>query len=196
MKYLLLFLFFAFFSCNPLKHYQKVATDTNVTPEKKATIAPWVATYFDPGEPVIIKGKDSIVERVVVDTATIDSLSNQLDSLLHGTNINVDSLKAAIMKACVPKTVVKDVYHTTTVEMPSSAQQAKIYSLQRENQQLTAINTNLTNDNTNLTNDNTVLKDQVSSAKKSARTNRFLFIGSILVILALLYLLFKPKIHI
>lgn len=189
MRFFILLLFFTAFSCNPLRHYEGVATDTNVTPQKKAVIAPWVATYFDPGEPTVITSKDSVVEKIVVDSAKVDSLSKQLDALRNNPSIDVDSLKAVIMEQCVPKTVLKHVYHNTTIEKPSSAQQAKIYALQNENQGITA-------DNTVLRKDNKTLKDEASEAKKASRTRLFLLIGAIVVILGLLYLLFKPKITI
>ena len=48
-------------SCNTgLRAYKKVSTDTDVTPQKKQIISPWVSIYF-PQETKYIKGKDSII---------------------------------------------------------------------------------------------------------------------------------------
>lgn len=46
--------------CNPLRHYEKVAIDTDVTTAKKKVIAPFVALHF-PVETKYVKG-DTIIE--------------------------------------------------------------------------------------------------------------------------------------
>lgn len=70
--------------CNPLRHYNKVATDPDVTMTKKNIIAPWVALHFPTltkyvkGETIIetdtvnifettyIKAMDTVIKKITV----------------------------------------------------------------------------------------------------------------------------------
>lgn len=188
MKYLLMLLMLVFsFSCNPLKHYQKVALDTEVTPKKKAVIAPWVATHFAAAPPIYIKGKDSIRVDTAYDNSKIDSLSAKLDSLLGGTDINIDSLKAAIIKDCKPKIITVTKQRVDTIEKESSAQAAKIFTINRD---LDVANSD------NVTKELKIkeLENALRDSQKSKGNLWIFLIISIVLNLALLYLLFKPKI--
>lgn len=90
-----------FVSCNPLKHYQKVAIDTKVTAEKKATIAPFVAIHF-PVQVKYVKG-DTIVE-VIIHTDTITNI------------VNDTSYKTIINTKVITKKIVDTIYMTNEAE--------------------------------------------------------------------------------
>lgn len=84
MKNLLALTLFMCVSCSPLRHWKAVATDTRITEEKKAIIAPMVALEF-PVQSHYVKGEDIIridtaykfirdldtLDRVSVDTVTV-----------------------------------------------------------------------------------------------------------------------------
>lgn len=67
--------------CNPLKHYQKVATDTNVTPKKKKILAPWVSANFPteerfaPGDTLV--RVDTLTKEDTIYWETVDTLRIQ-----------------------------------------------------------------------------------------------------------------------
>lgn len=190
MKYVFLVMVLLF-SCNPLKHYQKVATDTKVTTEKKLVIAPWVATHFDPGPPVFIKGKDSVVIDSSYNKPMVDSLSAMLDSLLSSSpTVNIDSLKKEFIKLCAPKTVTITKSRVDTVEKPSSAQAAKIMSLQSD---LAIASTQNSIDKVTIADKDSKLNEAIKEVNKAKRNLLIIVIPLILIVLALLYLLFKPK---
>lgn len=91
--------FFIFFliACNPLRHYQKVATDTKVTENKKAVIAPWVHLNF-PVIPTFIKGRtDTIIE--------VQELPGDTT-----TYYERDTIKTTVIG---PQRVVTKIIHTT-----------------------------------------------------------------------------------
>ena len=117
-------------SCNPLRHYQKVAADTEVTQKKKAVIAPWVSVNF-PVTETFIKGKDSIIVDTSYNKEVVDSLEAQLDLLLSlkMDSINVDSIKKVIIAACKPVTITKIVSRVDTVVKKDVA---AMYSLQQQ----------------------------------------------------------------
>jgi hypothetical protein len=94
--------------CSPLKHYRKVATDTQVTEEKRKTIAPWVAANF-PTETRYVPG-DTVVR---VDTLTTE------DTLYWET---VDTVQ-------IPKTIVRYVTKTVTIrDTIYKSDEAKLYN--------------------------------------------------------------------
>lgn len=129
MRNLFLFCFLLLLSCSSLKHYRKVATDTEVTPEKKAIISPWVSVHF-PTVPQYIKG-DSVI---VVDTAynlhVIDSLLGVVDSIAaNQIVVDLDSLKRVIESQCRPKTVYKTTVRIDTLKMRD---EALVFSLTRD----------------------------------------------------------------
>jgi hypothetical protein len=116
MRFLLAFSLIALsLSCNPLKHYQKVVEDKDVTREKKAYLAPWIVKNFPPLV-VYKKGKDSLIVDTLYDTEMIDSLEMVLDRLYKDTAkpaFNVDSLKRVLKKLCVP--TVKTIFRIDTI---------------------------------------------------------------------------------
>lgn len=64
--------------CNPLRHYEKVAIDTDVTATKKKVIAPFVALHF-PVETKYVKG-DTVIE---TDTLSLHDTTyiNKMDTI-------------------------------------------------------------------------------------------------------------------
>lgn len=110
-------------SCSTTRHYKKVATDSEVTPKKKAIIAPWVSANF-PVEESYTKGKDSVTVDTLYNADVVDSLKTELDLLIIAINgnrdgeegdsieyIDVDSLKAAILAKCKGTKVIRTVTH-------------------------------------------------------------------------------------
>lgn len=79
-RLLLAFLLFTM-GCSPLRHYKKVATDTEVTPKKKKIMAPWIMANF-PSEDRYVPG-DTLVRIDTLDRAdtiyweTVDTLRIQ-----------------------------------------------------------------------------------------------------------------------
>ena len=169
-------------ACNPLRHYEKVATDPNVTTEKKAVIAPWVLVHF-PNEVQYIKGKDSIITKVD-SSANLDLVDSLLNILATKTDINVDSLKQAIKDALKPVVITHTIYHTDTAV--KHLDEAERFILQ---DQINKKDAQHTVDVTNL-------KDKDQKIADFGRKRMWLIIAIIgegLGILALLYLLFKPS---
>jgi len=76
----IIILFLILVSCSTVRHYKKVATDTRVTTEKKAIIAPFVSTYFPVRERV--KSDTVKVTDTLYDEGTAHMLSDIIDSLL------------------------------------------------------------------------------------------------------------------
>ena len=77
--------------------YRKVATDTKVTSEKKAIIAPWVTAYF-PIRETIIPGKVSSTIDTVHESRTVtDTLTNETRIIdvqyIVRNNVRVDTFK-------------------------------------------------------------------------------------------------------
>lgn len=139
--YKLFLIFVLLLSCNSLRHYHKVATDTEVTPEKKAIIAPWISAHF-PTETIYLKGEEVIVVDSTFNQAIIDSLISSIDSLTSSseTKINIDSLKEAIRKECVPRIVYKTKVRVDTVKVPDKA---LIFTLQRDLESCNGVNATL-----------------------------------------------------
>lgn len=63
------------------KTYRKIATDTQVTTEKKNIISPWVSVHFPPTTEFVFGKPDTIVN-VVYDELALGELSSIVDSLL------------------------------------------------------------------------------------------------------------------
>jgi hypothetical protein len=77
MKYIIIILLF--FSCKVSdKTYKKVATDTKVTSEKKAIIAPWVSVYFPISNKVIAGQTMVTVDTVFRAYSYYDTVFNML----------------------------------------------------------------------------------------------------------------------
>jgi hypothetical protein len=94
MKYL--FLFVILIGCNPLRHYQKVATDPNVTAEKKAIIAPFMSVHFPP-EIKYVKGENITTSDTVMNYYFYrDTLTNRdtvvKEIKITDTKVRVDTV--------------------------------------------------------------------------------------------------------
>lgn len=129
MRNLFLVCFLLLLSCSSVRHYRKVATDTEVTPEKKAIISPWVSAHF-PAVPEYIKGDSVIVYDTTYNFHIIDSLVKSIDSLAASQMyIDVDSLKRAIEAQCRPKTVYKTTVRIDTIKIRD---EALVFTLRRD----------------------------------------------------------------
>lgn len=116
--------------CSLHKHYKKVATDTNVTTEKKAIIAPWVSINFPVRVETVTK-VDSF-ETVIYDEAALIEMNAIIDSLL----LNRDTAVKWIKQNCVPRVEKKTITIRDTVFQSNGAQvfalQNQIANLQQE----------------------------------------------------------------
>lgn len=128
IKYLLILFLFA---CSPVRHWQKVATDTNVTPEKKAIIAPKVAAMF-PAREIFIPGEVITKTDTVIDMDQVFQMAEIIDSLLYITiqdSTNRDSIAKVILKRFTPRTIRVMQTSVDTVQVPNSARE---YSLMHD----------------------------------------------------------------
>lgn len=169
--------------CNPLRHYQKVAADHEVTPEKKRVIAPWILMNFPPM--VVTKpGKETTKIDTVYDQKSLDSLSQVIKELVKDSaHVNVDSLIQAVKKLCVPRTKYELIVRVdTTTVIDNVAAEAARYDLYQCN-----------NKNMSLTAQVEKLKGDVDGSGQKARTYLLYFIIAAVVALLEAYLLFKPK---
>ena len=118
-------------SCSSTRHWKKVATDTRVTPEKKAIIAPKVAVLF-PTETRYVKGDTVTVIETYENTENLYRLERTIFYLLDRDSVNVDSVKAIIRSLCTSKIEIR--YHTRvdTTYMEDLACSATLYSVQNE----------------------------------------------------------------
>lgn len=188
MKPIQLFLVFSIlllFSCSPLRHYKGVATDTEVTPEKKSIISPWVSIHF-PQETKYVKGDDVLIVKVdsTYNQEAVDSLKHSLDSLLRtGKPINIDSLVKAVEKNCKPKIYYKETLRVDTV---FTADAGIVYSLKYALAQSEAREIMLKERVKGL-------EQQVQDQKGKARNLLIYLIIAIVVALGEAYLLLKPK---
>lgn len=94
-------LFLLFISCNSLRHYQKVALDTEVTPKKKAIIAPFVSIHF-PVQNKYVKGE-----------TIIDTLNNY-DTIYIKQNDTI--IKQVIQSKLITKKIVDTIFMTNEAE--------------------------------------------------------------------------------
>lgn len=94
-------------SCNPLRHWQGVAADGDVTIEKKRIIAPVVAMHFPP-EVKYIPG-DTVVKIIV------DTLTDMDTTYLPGDTIT--KVVTRWREKTIIKTVVDTVMRTNTAEL-------------------------------------------------------------------------------
>ena len=93
----ILFLFILF-GCNPLRHYNKVATDPDVTMTKKNIIAPWVALHF-PVETKYVKG-ETIIETDtlnILDTTYIKAMDTVIKKITVTKVINKRTIDTIYM---------------------------------------------------------------------------------------------------
>lgn len=103
--FFVIFLIILALSCSPLRHYYRVAEDTDITNDKKSILSGWVAKAFPDSTPAYIQGKTITVIDSSWNQPVIDSLLASIDSLsVGGDTLNIDSLKAAILTKCKPLT--------------------------------------------------------------------------------------------
>jgi hypothetical protein len=181
--------------CNPLRHYQAVAVDTDVTMKEKNVIRPWVVAHF-PTEIKYLPGTLKI--DTVPNQKVIDTLNVLVDSLLGSLFLseeaaltfeewylislrNIDSLKKEIKKRCVLE--IREKYDTAYLENGPT-----IDGLRTSVVELTYDRDKLTLENEGLVKENTGLHHELN---KSDLIWWLLIIGLSLVILFLVFLLFK-----
>lgn len=104
-------------SCNSLRHYKKVATDTDVTQKELQIITPWVHVHFAP-QVEYVPGKEIVVTDTVVDTKAVDSLIRYIKNT---PQVNIDSIEAAILATCVTKTIKEAKKTVDTIKVPDVA---------------------------------------------------------------------------
>lgn len=184
MRNLFLVCFLLLLSCSSVRHYRKVATDTEVTLEKKAIISPWVSVHF-PAIPEYIKGDSVVVYDTTYNLHLIDSLVKSIDSIVATqVTIDVDSLKRAIELQCRPKTVYKTTVRIDTVKIRD---EAMVFTLRRDLELAGAENVSLA----------TKLKeteDKLAKASKKGGTYiLYIIAAGILVIFQGYLLVKKPK---
>lgn len=207
MKHLTLMLFglLLLAGCDPLRHYQKVAIDTDVTKTEKDVIRPWVVTNFpisvvvQPGTPKI----DTVPNQKEVDAliGIIDDLNELLNqnsdnALINNENAEaaltykawfldaqkqLDNLKAELRRKCV--TVTNTIHDTAWLEHGPVIEglQSKVIDLEYKNTQLETKNKGLLDENTELN----------RQVNKSNLTWWLIIVGLSVVILGLVFLLFK-----
>lgn len=122
MKVKLLLLLFVV-SCSTVRHYKKVATDTDVTNKEKAIIAPWVMANF-PNRELFVPGKNDTIETWVSDDESIFQLGEIIDSLLM---LPKDSIVKVIKDSCRTKTVI--IRRVDTFKVSNGAE---VYNLQQQ----------------------------------------------------------------
>jgi hypothetical protein len=168
----------ALIGCNTTKHYKKVATDIDVTLEKKAIIAPWVSVNF-PNQTTFIIGKMDTVEKVVYDDDALNQMTEIIDSLLM---LPKDSVIKLLKEKCIP--VTKTVY-LTRVDTVQREDQAKVFVLQqslaRSEAAIVQLNADITQKDAKL--------DKVKNQRNTFIGISFLFVLSIVIFL---YVKLKP----
>lgn len=155
MKYLFIIVLI-FFSCNTTRHWKKVASDQNVTPEKRAIIAPKVAAMFPP-EIIFIEGKETV----------------RIDSIMYDESLNVIITDTVNKVDTVIKTRVKQITRVITKrDTLQIVNTAQLSAVQRE---LATANTV----NASLEADQRILKDKLKASRKWL----WLFIAACVIIL-------------
>lgn len=139
MKYVVIALLL--FSCSSVKHWKKVAADADVTPQKKAIIAPKVAAMFPP-QYRYITGETILKTDTIVDVEALLEMNSIIDSLLFAGApvVNVDSIKIEVAKLCKARIVTRTVHSVDTVYIPDAA---LIDAMQRELSTCSTVNASL-----------------------------------------------------
>jgi len=104
IAFVVTFLVILMLSCNPLRHYYRVAEDTEITDAKKSILSSWVNKAFPDTTPTYIQGETVTVVDSSFNQEAVDSLQASLDSLRYVDTLNIDSLKQIIIAKCKPKT--------------------------------------------------------------------------------------------
>jgi len=105
-------------ACSPLRHYRKVATDTDVTTKKKKIMAPWIMANF-PSEDRYVPG-DTLVR--------IDTLTRE-DTIYWET---VDTLRLQEPERVVYRYVTRTLTIRDTVYRPDPKTKAQVFYLTDE----------------------------------------------------------------
>lgn len=123
-------------SCNPLRHYQKVATDTDVTAKKKATIAPFIAIHF-PVKEKYVKG-DTIIDTLLkYDTSFVKVNDTIIKEITHNKIITKKIIDTIYMtneaeRYALQETINKYEQDIKELQDKSNKQENKIKDLRDE----------------------------------------------------------------
>lgn len=188
-KYILIALLIV--SCNPTKPYRKVASDPNVTPKKKAIIAPFVSMHFPIQERIV--SDTVVVVDTVYDEKTTYILSTIIDSLImqKKDTVRIRDRKveerllyrlAEMKKECGRVVTI----HERITDTVFREDEAKTFALRE-------YATGLENRNSKLSYDLEVADKMVSSARKKAVIMTILFAISLLLLILMIYIILKPK---
>jgi len=171
-------IFLLLFGCNTERHWQKVATDTNVTQRKKAIIAPKVAILF-PAREIYLPGEKIITRDTVVDVEGIIELNSIIDSLLYYSNN--DSIRTIILERFKPVKVIVREKVVDTIYVPETA---KLYSLVNDLEVCEVSNVNLA----------VKLENEQQRSNELTKSKHFWlwwFIGACVILAGSIYLNFK-----
>jgi hypothetical protein len=91
-------------ACNPLRHYQEVATDTDVTTKKKKIMAPWIMANF-PTEERYVPG-DTVIR--------VDTLTRE-DTIYWETvdTMQIISPPKVVYRYVTKTLTIRDTFYTT-----------------------------------------------------------------------------------
>jgi hypothetical protein len=176
-------------SCTPTKHYRKVASDPNVTPKKKAIIAPFVSAHFPVKERIV---SDTIIKiDTVYDENTVLLLSTIIDSLImtktekvvdKSVETRLRQQLASVKKKCGQRVTVRETIRDTIYQ----EDEAKTFALRD-------YITKLESKNSTLSYDLEVADKRVGSANRRVALMTVLFVVCLLLLILMIYLLLKPK---
>jgi hypothetical protein len=188
-KYILIALLFV--SCNPTKPYRKVASDPNVTPKKKAIIAPFVSMHFPIQERIV--SDTVVVVDTVYDEKTAYILSTIIDSLIMQKKDTIRVRDRRVEERLLSRLdeMKKECGRVVTIRERITdtifrEDEAKTFALRE-------YATNLENKNAKLTYDLEVADKRVSHARSRVVVMTILFVLSLLLLILLIYLMLKPK---
>jgi hypothetical protein len=178
-------------SCTPTKHYRKVASDPNVTPKKKAIIAPFVSAHF-PVKERIVSDTVRIVD-TVYDEKTTYILSTIIDSLImrKQDTVRIRDRKAEAKLIAQLNEIKKDcgrliTIHEKITDTIYQEDEAKTFAMRE-------YITRLESKNSTLSYDLEVADKRVGSANRRVALMTVLFVVCLLLLILMIYLLLKPK---
>jgi hypothetical protein len=188
-KFILIVLLFV--SCNPTKPNRKVASDPNVTPKKKAIIAPFVSTHFPVTERIV---SDTVrIVDTVYDEKTTYILSTIIDSLImrKQDTVRIRDRKAEAKLIAQLNEIKKDcgrliTIHEKITDTIYQEDEAKTFAMRE-------YITKLESKNSTLSYDIEVADKRVASANKRIAAITILFVVCLLLLILMIYLLLKPK---
>lgn len=176
-------------SCTPTKPYKRVAADPNVTPQKKAIIAPFVSAHFPIRERVTT---DTIrIVDTVYDEKTVLVLSNIIDSLIMRGKDTIRDRRFEVRLVEQLKQAKKDCGRIITIreivkDTIWQADDAIMFILKDQVSKLEAKNNGLSYELE-------VADKRVASAVKRANLMLLLFIISLLLLALIIWLFLKAK---